>query len=109
MLVNNAAVVPGGRIHETSPADIDRCLKVNSRGTYLMSRAVIPGLLPVGTGSIIHMASVTGILGLPGIAAYSATKGGLIALARAMSTDTRPPGNPGELGRARENRLSHAA
>ncbi len=38
-------------------------------------------------GSIIFMASVTGILSLPGIAAYSTTKGALIALARAMSTD----------------------
>jgi NAD(P)-dependent dehydrogenase (short-subunit alcohol dehydrogenase family) len=44
-------------------------------------------MLEQGIGSIIHMASVTGILGLPGLAAYTATKGGLIALARAMSTD----------------------
>lgn len=87
VLVNNAAVMPGGRIHETSPEDFDRCLRVNLRGAYLMSRAVIPGMLHAGTGSITHMASVTGILGLPGIAAYSATKGALIALARAMSTD----------------------
>jgi NAD(P)-dependent dehydrogenase (short-subunit alcohol dehydrogenase family) len=40
-----------------------------------------------GGGSIIFMASVTGILGLPGITAYSASKGALISLARAMSTD----------------------
>jgi NAD(P)-dependent dehydrogenase (short-subunit alcohol dehydrogenase family) len=60
---------------------------VNLRGTYLVSRAVIPGMLAVSTGSIMHMASVTGILGLPGLAIYSATKGALIALARAMSTD----------------------
>ncbi|MBZ0303380.1 MAG: SDR family oxidoreductase, partial [Anaerolineae bacterium] len=40
-----------------------------------------------GGGSIIHMASITGVLGLPGIAAYSATKGALISLTRAMSTD----------------------
>ena len=87
VLVNNAAVMPAGRIHETAPDDFDRCIAVNLRGAYLMSRAVIPGMLAAGGGSIIHMASVTGLLGLPGIAAYSATKGGLIALARAMSTD----------------------
>ncbi|MGQ9910233.1 MAG: SDR family NAD(P)-dependent oxidoreductase [Candidatus Flexifilum sp.] len=87
VLVNNAAVMPGGRIHETSPADFDRCVAVNLRGAYLLSRAVIPGMIAARTGSIIHMASVTGTLGLPGIAAYSMTKGGLIALARAMSTD----------------------
>jgi NAD(P)-dependent dehydrogenase (short-subunit alcohol dehydrogenase family) len=44
-------------------------------------------MLKARKGSIIHMSSVTGILGLPGIAAYSMTKGGLAALARAMSTD----------------------
>lgn len=87
VLVNNAAVMPAGRLHETSPADFDRCLSVNLRGTYLVSRAVIPGMLEQGQGSIIHMASVTAILGLPGLAAYSATKGALVALARAMSTD----------------------
>lgn len=87
VLVNNAAVMPAGSIHETSPKDFDRCLAVNLRGAYLMSRAVIPDMLKAGTGSIIHMSSVTGLLGLPGLAAYSATKAGLSGLARAMSTD----------------------
>jgi NAD(P)-dependent dehydrogenase (short-subunit alcohol dehydrogenase family) len=87
VLMNNAAVMPSGKIHETSVADFDRCLAVNLRGTFLMCRAVIPGMLAVGKGSIIHMSSVTGILGLPGIAAYSATKAGLAGMARAMSTD----------------------
>ncbi|MBK8027051.1 MAG: SDR family oxidoreductase [Chloroflexi bacterium] len=87
ILVNNAAVMPSGRIHETSPEDFDRCVAVNLRGAYLMSRAVIPGMINARSGSIIHMASVTAILGLPGIAVYSMTKGALTALARAMSTD----------------------
>lgn len=87
ILVNNAAVMPSGRIHELHPDDFDRCIAVNLRGAYLCNRAVIPDMLAMGQGSIIHMASVTGIRGLPGIAAYSATKGALIALTRAMSTD----------------------
>lgn len=87
VLVNNAAVMPSGRLHETSPDDFDRCVQVNLRGTYLVCRAVIPDMLAQGQGSIIHMASITGVLGLPGLAVYSATKGALIALARAMSTD----------------------
>jgi NAD(P)-dependent dehydrogenase (short-subunit alcohol dehydrogenase family) len=92
VLVNNAAVMPSGRLHETSLADFDRCLAVNLRGAYLVSRAVIPGMLTINQGSILHMASVTGILGLPGLAVYSGTKGALIALARAMSTDYAPCG-----------------
>jgi NAD(P)-dependent dehydrogenase (short-subunit alcohol dehydrogenase family) len=87
VLVNNAAVMPAGRLHETAPADFDRCIAVNLRGAYLVSRAVIPQMIELRKGSIIHMASITGVTGLPGLAVYSATKGALIALARAMSTD----------------------
>jgi NAD(P)-dependent dehydrogenase (short-subunit alcohol dehydrogenase family) len=87
ILVNNAAVMPAGRLHETSPEDVERCLAVNIRGVYLLSRAVIPAMLKKRSGVILHMSSVTGLLGLPGIAIYSATKGALAALARAMSTD----------------------
>lgn len=87
VLVNNAAVMPVGPLHETSLADFDRLVAVNLRGTYLVCQAVIPGMLEAGGGSIIHIASVTGIIGLPRLAAYSMTKGALIALARAMSTD----------------------
>ena len=87
ILMNNAAVMPTGPLHTTSLADFERCLAVNLRGTYLLSRAVIPGMLASRRGSIIHMASITGLMGLPGLAIYSATKGALIALTRAMSTD----------------------
>ncbi|MEM6427633.1 MAG: glucose 1-dehydrogenase [Deinococcota bacterium] len=87
ILVNNAAVMPAGRLHETSPEDVERCLAVNICGAYLLSRAVIPAMLDKQAGVILHMSSVTGLLGLPGIAIYSATKGALSALARAMSTD----------------------
>jgi NAD(P)-dependent dehydrogenase (short-subunit alcohol dehydrogenase family) len=92
VLVNNAAVMPSGALHETSLENFERCVGVNLRGTYLVSREVIPIMLAQGGGSIIHMSSVTGILGLPGIAIYSATKGALAALARAMSTDYAPHG-----------------
>jgi len=87
VLVNNAAVMPSGTLHETSVDDFERCVAVNLRGAFLMCKAVIPGMLSAGKGSIIHMSSVTGILGLPGLAAYSMTKAGLAGLARAMSTD----------------------
>ena len=87
VLVNNAAVMPTGSLHETSIDDFDRVVSVNLRGTYLVCSAVIPGMLAAGGGSIIHIASVTGMIGLPGLAAYSMTKGGLITLARSMSTD----------------------
>ncbi len=87
VLVHDAAVMPGGTVDRVSEADWDRAFAVNVKGAYLTSRAVIPHMRRMGSASIIFMASITGILGLPGLAAYSATKGALISLARAMSTD----------------------
>lgn len=87
IVMNNAAVMPSGRLHETPLDAWDHIFAVNVRGAYLVNKTVIPHMLAGHGGSIIHMGSVTGLRGLPGIAAYSATKGALIALTRAMSTD----------------------
>ena len=87
VVVNNAAIMPGAVLHQTSLEDWDAVFAVNVRGAYLVNREVIPSMIERGGGSIIHMASVTGVLGLPGLAAYSATKAALIGLTRAMSTD----------------------
>jgi NAD(P)-dependent dehydrogenase (short-subunit alcohol dehydrogenase family) len=87
VVVNNAAVMPSAVLHETALEDWDAVFAVNVRGAYLVNCEVIPQMIANGCGSIIHMASITGIRGLPGLAAYSATKGALIALSRAMSTD----------------------
>jgi NAD(P)-dependent dehydrogenase (short-subunit alcohol dehydrogenase family) len=87
VLVHNAAVMPEGAIDQTAEADWDRVFAVNVKGAYLTSRAVIPLMRQAGGGSILLMASITGVNGLPGLAAYSATKGALISLARAMAID----------------------
>lgn len=87
VLVHNAAVMPEGTIDRTSEADWDRVFAVNVKGAYLASRAVIPLMRKAGGGCILLMASITGVNGLPGLAAYSGTKGALIALARAMAVD----------------------
>ena len=87
VLVHNAAVMPTGTIDETSEPDWDRAFAVNVKGAYLTSRAIIPLMRQAGGGSIVLMASITGVNGLPGLAAYSGTKGALISLARAMAID----------------------
>ena len=87
VLAHNAAVMPGGTLHETSEKDWDRVFAVNAKGAYLSARAVVPSMRRAGGGSIILMGSVTGVIGLPGLAAYSATKGALISLARALAID----------------------
>jgi NAD(P)-dependent dehydrogenase (short-subunit alcohol dehydrogenase family) len=77
--------MPTGTLDETSEEDWDGVFDVNAKGAYLISREVVPLMRGAGGGSIILMASVTGVIGLPGLAAYSATKGALISLARAMA------------------------
>lgn len=87
ILVHNAAVMPGGTIDATSEADWDRAFAVNVKGAYLTCREIVPLMRQKGKGSIILMSSITGVNGLPELAAYSATKGALISLARAMAID----------------------
>ena len=88
VLVNAAAMHdPSGTIVETTPAWWNAVLAVNLTGAFLVSRAVIPAMAAAGGGSIIHIASQMGRVGAPGRAAYTATKGALIQLAKTMALD----------------------
>ena len=87
ILVHNAGIMPEGTIDRTSERDWDCVFAVNVKGAYLTCREIVPLMRNAGGGAIILMASITGVNGLPGLAAYSATKGALISLARAMAID----------------------
>lgn len=85
-LVNNAAIGPLGTVLDTDEALFDRILAVNLKGTYLMSRAVLPHMRRAGGGSIVNIGSGAG-WGKPNMAAYSASKGAIVALSAAMAYD----------------------
>ena len=85
-LVNNAAIGPLGTVVDTEEALFDRIMAVNLRGTYLMSRAVIPHMARQGGGAIVNIGSGAG-WGKPNMAAYAASKGGIMALSTAMAYD----------------------
>lgn len=85
--IHSAAVMPTGTILETTEAEWDRVHEVNVRGAYLMCKEVLPHMLRARQGSIVFISSITGINGLPGLAAYSSTKGALMSLARALAID----------------------
>jgi NAD(P)-dependent dehydrogenase (short-subunit alcohol dehydrogenase family) len=87
VLVNSAGVGAGGPVHQIEPADWDRVLDINLRGTFLVSRHVIPIMLEQGGGSIIHLASVEGIEGFECGSAYNASKGAVVLLTRNMAID----------------------
>ena len=90
ILCNNAAVLlvnQEARAHELSNEAWDRTMAVNLRGYWLCSKYVIPAMLQQDGGSIIHVASPTGIFGFTRLTAYSTSKGGVIGLMRAMAAD----------------------
>jgi NAD(P)-dependent dehydrogenase (short-subunit alcohol dehydrogenase family) len=87
VVVHNAAVMPSASIDETTEEQWEKTFAVVCKGAYLCSHEAIPLLRQAGGGSIIFMSSITGVVGLPGLAAYSAAKGALISLARAMAID----------------------
>jgi NAD(P)-dependent dehydrogenase (short-subunit alcohol dehydrogenase family) len=90
VLVNNAAIIVAhgeGRAHELTNEVWDRTMGVNLRGYWLCSKFVIPTMLEQGGGSIIFIASPTGLQGFTGLTAYSASKGGVLGLMRAMAAD----------------------
>jgi NAD(P)-dependent dehydrogenase (short-subunit alcohol dehydrogenase family) len=86
ILVNNAGIVLPGRVDNTSPEDWDRTMAVNVRGPYLLSKFAHPHLKE-SKGTIIHVASVAALMGLGNRAVYTASKGALISLTRAMAMD----------------------
>jgi len=93
ILCNNAAVLlfqQEARAHELSNEAWDRTMAVNLRGYWLCSKYVIPTMLKQGGGSIIHVASPTGLFGFTRLTAYSTSKGGVIGLMRAMAADYGP-------------------
>jgi NAD(P)-dependent dehydrogenase (short-subunit alcohol dehydrogenase family) len=90
VLINNAGIAGGERatvLHMTPAEDFDRVLAVNVRGAYLMSRAVLPGMIERAGGVIINIASVAGLVAFPGRAAYTAAKGALVQLTRSITAD----------------------
>lgn len=88
ILVSGAAPHdPGGTILEVGPADWQRVVDVNLTGSYLLCRAALPHMITGGGGSIILIASQLARVGAAGRAAYCATKGALVQLAKVMALD----------------------
>jgi NAD(P)-dependent dehydrogenase (short-subunit alcohol dehydrogenase family) len=90
ILHNNAGISVPGSVHTVSPEDWDRCLAVNLRGTWLVSRAVIPGMLESGGGAIVNTASNFAEVGAPNFAALHAAKGAIRSLTISMARDYAP-------------------
>ena len=90
VLVNNAGITgsrQAARCHETPVEEWDRVQAVNVRGPFLCSRAVLPSMVARGSGHIITIASVAGLVAFPGRCAYTASKGAALMLTRSIAVD----------------------
>jgi meso-butanediol dehydrogenase/(S,S)-butanediol dehydrogenase/diacetyl reductase len=87
ILFNNAGIVPHGKIHETTETDWDRTMAVNVKSMYLMSHAVVPIFLKHGGGVILNTSSATALRSVVDRAAYTTSKGAVVALTKSMAVD----------------------
>ena len=91
-LVNNAGVMPESRVEDMSLEEWRHVLDVDLTGAFICSRAVLPGMLERGSGSIVMIASRLGQIGFAGVAHYAAAKAGLIAFAKSLAKEVGPRG-----------------
>ncbi len=93
VLVNCAGVVgPNVPVWEVPPEEWERTLSVNLSGIFLTTRAVIDGMRQRGWGRIVNIASIAGKEGNPNMAAYSASKAGVIGLTKSVGKEVAADG-----------------
>ena len=86
-LVNNAGITRDGLLMRMREEDWDAVLRVNLKGTFLFSKAVIRTMIAAKYGRIVNIASVAGLMGNAGQANYAASKAGVIAFARSLARE----------------------
>jgi 3-oxoacyl-[acyl-carrier protein] reductase len=92
VLVTNAGVLYSTPSHEVPAQEWEDTIATNLSGTWWCIRAALPGMVRRRTGRIITVSSELGLIGFPTYAAYSASKGGIIALTKALAKELAPLG-----------------
>jgi len=87
ILVNNAGIAHVGDLEHTSEPDFDRLYRVNVKGLFLCSQAVLPVMVRGGGGVILNMASIASLVGVPERFAYSMTKGAVLTMTMSIAID----------------------
>ena len=90
VLVNNAGICHYGLISQITPDEWRRIFAVNVDGAFYCIRAALPSMLARQSGAIVNISSMWGQVGASCEAAYSATKGALIALSKALAKELGP-------------------
>lgn len=89
VLVNNAGVVSGKRFPDLSPAEVERTLQVNTAALFWTARALLPAMIEAGEGHVVTMASAGGLIGVPGLSDYCASKYGAVGFHESLRSELR--------------------
>ena len=92
ILVNNAGIAESATLVNTSDELWHRHLSINLSGTFYCTRAALPAMLKKGWGRVINIASIAGKTGAPYIAAYSASKHGVLGLTKSIALEVATTG-----------------
>jgi NAD(P)-dependent dehydrogenase (short-subunit alcohol dehydrogenase family) len=92
VLVNNAGVVTSNALKAVTPEDWERVFAVNVRGTYLVTRELLPDMLASGWGRVINVASIAGLTGAAYISTYAASKHAVMGFTRALAAEVAARG-----------------
>ena len=91
-LFNNAGIGIGGNIDQHTAHDWDRIIDVNLKGVAYGVQAVIGPMVAQGFGHIVNTASISGLLPIPGVVAYTTTKHGVVGLSKSLRGELRHTG-----------------
>jgi 2-dehydro-3-deoxy-L-rhamnonate dehydrogenase (NAD+) len=94
VLVNSAGITGRTNVksQDTDPADVERVFQVNFFGSYLTSKAALPGMINRGYGRVLHIASIAGKEGNAGMLAYSASKAAVIGMTKVQGKEVAGTG-----------------
>jgi NAD(P)-dependent dehydrogenase (short-subunit alcohol dehydrogenase family) len=95
ILINNAGMIDPKPMVATSADDWDRMFAVNVRGAFLCARRALPGMIARGSGAIVNVSSISGVVGpekFPGYVSYCASKGAVISMTEAMAVEVKSRG-----------------
>lgn len=87
VLVNNAGVGHVGNLLETTAGDLDRLHAVNVRGVFNLCKAFVPAMLGRGSGSVINLSSIGGVVGVRDRLAYTTSKHAVVGMTKALALD----------------------
>ncbi len=87
VLVNNAAIFPGGALVDQDVDGFEAAFDLNVRAPYFLTAAIVPGMISRGGGSIINISTMAASVGMAGLSTYGATKAAIESLTRTWAVE----------------------